>query len=77
MDQWHTYELEWQKEGVRYIIDGHEVLRSKYAPRGPLGFVAWVDNQYMVATPQGKFSSGLIATEKQWLEIDMFEVTPG
>jgi hypothetical protein len=74
MDEWHTYDLEWRVEGVRFCIDDREVFRSKYSPRGPLGFVAWVDNQYMVATPQGHFRSGLVATEKQWLEIESLDV---
>jgi hypothetical protein len=77
MDEWHSYHLEWQKEGAIFYIDEHEVFRTQYAPRGPLGFVAWVDNQYMVATPQGRFSSGLIATEKQWLEIESLDVRVG
>lgn len=77
MDEWHSYYLEWRAEGVRLSIDGCEVFRSKYSPRGPLGFVVWVDNQYMVATPQGRFRSGVIATEKQWLEIESLDVWAG
>lgn len=41
-------------------MDGALVHRAPCAPRGPLGFVAWVDNQYAVVTPQGRFGFGLL-----------------
>ena len=36
--------------------------------------VIWMDNQYMVATPQGEIKHGLVATDEQWLEIASLEV---
>jgi len=33
-------------------------------------FVAWVDNQYLVLTPQGRLRWGLLETPApQWLEL--------
>jgi hypothetical protein len=74
MDEWHEYTLHWEKERVIFIVDGVELFRTRYAPRGPLGLVVWLDNQTMVATPQGKVQSGLLATDDQWLEIAQLEV---
>lgn len=54
----HTYTLEWRADGARFAIDGEPVLETDSAPRGPLGAVIWIDNQYAVATPQGRIRFG-------------------
>jgi hypothetical protein len=47
-------------------------------PTGPLGFVAWIDNQFAVASPEGGFRFGTLATqEEQWLEIENLSLEPG
>ncbi len=70
MTQWHTYRLEWRAGGVRFVIDGTTLLETPHAPRGPLGFVCWLDNQYLVLTPRGRFRAGVLSTASaQWLEI--------
>lgn len=77
LDEPHTYELTWQADSVTFQVDGETVLVSRSAPRGPLGFIAWIDNQYAVVTPQGRFRFGLIATsERQWLALDEIEIQP-
>ena len=38
------------------------------APRGPLGFVCWLDNQYLILTPRGAasvVSTGAPSTQKR------------
>lgn len=75
--QWHDYEMTWTAEGVVWRVDGSEVLVSRRSPKGPLGFVAWIDNQYMIATPQGRFAHGTLATGPQWLELDGLVVERG
>jgi hypothetical protein len=71
----HDYELDWRESEAVFHVDGVEVLRAPDPPRGPLGFVAWVDNQYAVATPQGRFGFGLIPThESQWLELETVSI---
>jgi hypothetical protein len=74
----HTYELDWQPERVLFRVDGDLAHTARHAPRGPLGFIAWIDNQYAVVTPQGHFKFGLIASaERQWLALDHIDIQQG
>lgn len=67
---WHTYTLEWLPDRATFGIDGSVVHVLTRPPRGPMGFVAWVDNQWMVATPDGHFGWGVSAVERaQWLDL--------
>ncbi len=59
----HTYTLDWHQNGLMFAVDGVVVHQSAIAPRGPLGFIAWIDNQYAIVTPQGQFGFGLVAAE--------------
>ncbi len=73
----HNYELTWRAKSVTFRVDEETVLVTPYAPRGPLGFVAWNDNQYAIVTPQGRFGYGLIdTTEEQTLALDEIEIQP-
>ena len=75
MTTWHTYHLEWQAKQVRFAVDTQPILECTTSPKGPLGFVLWLDNQYMVVTPWGRFGYGLLATvEEQWLEASQLEI---
>ncbi|GER92074.1 hypothetical protein KDW_62360 [Dictyobacter vulcani] len=76
MTCWHTYTLEWYPEVARFWIDGIQVLNAPNPPTRALGFVAWLDNQYAVATPQGILRFGAIATHDQWFAIDSIHITP-
>ena len=76
MEEWHTYVLEWMTHRSRFSVDGIEVLDCTTAPRGPLGFVMWLDNQYAVVTPWGRLSFGLLDVPgRQWLEVDMVTIS--
>jgi hypothetical protein len=75
MTEWHTYSLDWQKKAAQFRVDGQLMLNCATAPAGPLGFVLWLDNQYMVVTPWGRFAHGLLnAPGEQWLEISQVEI---
>jgi hypothetical protein len=70
LTEWHRYELQWQPKGCVFWVDGRVVLSTRFSPRGPLGFVCWLDNQYLVATNKGRFGWGTLSTaETQWLEV--------
>jgi hypothetical protein len=76
MTAWHTYRLEWGTRRAVFAVDEQVVLDCDTPPRGPLGFVVWIDNQALVATPQGRFRwRALPLDEEQWMEIDHLEIT--
>lgn len=67
---WHKYEIYWKKSDCTFLVDNKVVLQTKCNSNGPLGFVCWIDNQYMICTPAGNFGSGVINIEQeQWLKI--------
>ncbi len=72
--QWCEYTIEWRVDSARFLVDGALVLETDRPPRGPLGFVAWVDNQWMVATPRGRFGWGLLQSEAQWLDLALVRI---
>ena len=75
MTRWAEYKLNWQPNGCTFFVDGAIILQTPYTPRGPLGFVCWIDNQYLIATPHGRFRWGTIPTEEtQILEITDLKV---
>ncbi len=61
----HIYALDWRKNGATFAVDGEVVHEAPYSPRGPLGFIAWVDNQYAIVTPQGRFGFGIVPVERE------------
>ncbi len=68
--QWHEYELDWRADRAVWRIDGREVFRAPHPPRGPLGFVAWIDNYRAHFTRDGRFGFDVgAAPHEQWLEI--------
>jgi hypothetical protein len=69
MTDWHTYTLEWQKDKAQFWVDGVEILRVLQPPTRPLGFVAWLDNQYAVVTPRGVFRFGTVSSGPEWFEL--------
>ncbi len=70
MNEWRHYVLDWQDGRARFLVDDQLVLETAEVPRGPLGFVAWMDNQYAIATPRGRYGWGLLdVTSPQWLDI--------
>lgn len=60
----HTYALDWRRDGAAFSIDGRTIHETPFAPVGKTGFVAWIDNQYAVVTPQGRFGFGIIPVER-------------
>ncbi len=78
MERWHEYVIEWGPRVSRFLVDGRVVLDEAPSPRGPLCFVSWVDNQYLVVTPQGRVRWGLLdVPERQWLELAAVDLEAG
>ncbi|GCE12358.1 hypothetical protein [Tengunoibacter tsumagoiensis] len=76
LEEWHTYTLEWKSSCADFWVDGHHVLHAPQPPTRPLGFVAWLDNQYAIATPQGHFRFGTVMSETEWFEIAALSIVP-
>jgi hypothetical protein len=71
----HTYTLEWRHNGAAFAVDGATVLETPFSPRGACGFIAWIDNQYAVVTPQGRFGWGVVpVTGEQSLTLEAVEI---
>lgn len=58
----HIYQLDWQKDLVIFAVDGKEVFRTDQSPRGRLGLVVWIDNQYFRFDPEGRIGFGYLPT---------------
>ena len=75
MTDWHTFVLKWGVHSARFQVDQTTVLACDTSPKEPLGFVMWLDNQYMVVTPWGRFRYGLLESPgRQWMEVDTFSI---
>jgi hypothetical protein len=77
LDDWQHYALSWAEDMARFYVAEEEILTAPAPPSGPLGFVAWIDNQYAVASPEGGFRFGVLPTsESQWLELRELRIEP-
>lgn len=77
MTTWHHYELSWLSSGCTFMVDGEIILHTAHSPRGPLGFVCWLDNQYMAVTVDGRFRWGVLSVPAtQWLEVQDLAIRP-
>ncbi|HEY4666507.1 MAG TPA: hypothetical protein VIH26_04310 [Anaerolineales bacterium] len=75
LTEWHTYSLHWETARVSCEMDGVVVLDAPVAPRGRLGFVAWIDNQYAVLSERTGIRFGVVpTTAPAWLEIADLEI---
>ena len=71
---WHIYRLEWRPERVRFWLDDALQFETAVSPRGPLGLVLWIDNQYAAFPPDGRLSAGTLPTpQPAWLELAEIE----
>lgn len=82
MTRWHTYVLQWGTKHSQFSViekdsASSQPLLTAPSPRGPLGFVMWQDNQYLVLAPWGRVRWGLSEVPgRQWMEVDLLEIIP-
>ncbi|HCI81656.1 MAG TPA: hypothetical protein DHW02_18420 [Ktedonobacter sp.] len=76
LSEWHTYRLEWRTHLATFWVDNTLVLRVLDPPARPLGFVAWLDNQYAVATPKGVLRFETLDSGPQWFELGSISIKP-
>jgi hypothetical protein len=68
--QWHVYRLDWRENRTEWAIDGETVLHSGISPKGPLGLVIWIDNQFASWRAREGLKSGVLAGGAAWLEVE-------
>jgi len=74
-DEPHHYRLKWETSLIRFWVNNELVLESAIVPRGPLGFLAWIDNQYAAYLPDGRIKYGtLVNSEATWIEIQKLQI---
>jgi hypothetical protein len=77
MTAWQDYELDWLPDAAIFRVNGREVLRAPSPPRGPLGFVAWVDN-YRATAASGEYQFAYVeVAEPQWMELEIVAIMGG
>lgn len=70
VENWHVYQLLWNESQVSFLVDNHPVFSTSIIPRGKLGIVIWIDNQYFRFDGSGNFDFGFLkVSEPQWMEI--------
>ena len=73
--QWHMYNLLWRESEVAFSVDDAIVFESPISPRGSLGLVIWIDNQYAAWTPEGRIGMGTLQQKAPaWVEIEQVKV---
>jgi len=74
--QWREYRLMWSPSRVEFSVDGASVFETESSPRGPLGLVIWIDNQFAAFPPDGKIRVGTLENPTPaWMEIADLEIT--
>lgn len=71
----HEYRLEWQPRLVRFCVDGESLFETSLTPRGRLGLVIWIDNQYAAFTPDGRLRFGLLANPAAQLRVSKLQMS--
>ena len=78
LSAWHDYALAWTESGARFAIDDAEVaiFGRQELPVAPLGFVAWIDNNWASLEPNGSYRAGRLAVSgRQWLQVARMAIT--
>ncbi len=73
--KWHEYKIEWRCNGCSFFVDGQPILETPISPRGQLGLVIWIDNQYAAWTSDGRAGWGTLANPAAWMEIEGLEIS--
>jgi hypothetical protein len=68
--EWHSYQIDWQKTKVSFLVDNQPILTTAISPKGRQGLVLWVDNQFAAFSPNGDLLFGTLqASDTTTLEI--------
>ncbi len=67
---WHTYHIELTERATRFSLDEALIFETAAVPRGRLGMVLWLDNQYAAFNPAGNLRYGTLENPAAWMEIE-------
>ncbi len=74
----HTYQIDWLPDKAIFRVDGEIVLDAREGiTHNALGFVAWLDNQYAIVTPKGRFGFGFVESPEQSLILHEIKIEIG
>lgn len=68
---WRACRIEFCANQVLFSLDDQPIAASQIIPRGPLGFVLWIDNQFAAFPSDGRVSMGALANPAAWLEVEI------
>ena len=75
---WRKYSIDWSLDRTSFRVDDTLILESAVSPRGPLGLVIWIDNQYAAFERGSRPRWGVeAAAEKAWLEVAEIHIEGG
>lgn len=63
-EDWYRYRLRWESGEARFWVNDELILRAENPPAGPLGFVAWIDNQYAILSIERGIQFGVLPLEE-------------
>jgi hypothetical protein len=73
---WHEFHVDWHPDRTRFYMDQQIILDTPITPRGRLGLVLWIDNQFAAFPPDGRLSFGTLPTlHKTTLDIKNLSIT--
>jgi hypothetical protein len=75
--EWHHYRLDWRTNGVDFYLDHQLAFTIPLSPRGPLGFILWIDTQYAAWTPDGRLKYGSLPSDSNWIEVKDLGIQSG
>ena len=76
LSEWHTYRIDWQPTHITFWVDERQIHHVQARVRGPLGFVAWLDNS-MLRLREGEFAfANLAVPEREWFELSEVRIEP-
>jgi hypothetical protein len=70
--EWHRYRIDCAGDWACFEVDEQVVLQTAFMPRGRLGLVLWIDNQYAAFAPDGRIRAGFQENlHPAWVEIEI------
>jgi hypothetical protein len=73
---WNSYRLDLHKDRAVFYLNDDQLFQTSGAPRGRLGSLVWIDNQYAGIDPNGKIKAGALEIrEPAWMEIKDWQIT--